>query len=34
MSRFAIRNPYYIVVVCLIIAVVGVTTRFIQQEAR
>ena len=25
MSRFAIRNPYFIVVVCLIIAVVGVT---------
>jgi multidrug efflux pump subunit AcrB len=26
MSRFAIRNPYFIVVVCLIIAVVGVTS--------
>jgi multidrug efflux pump subunit AcrB len=26
MSRFAIRNPYFIVVICLIIAVVGVTT--------
>src|ERR1700733_12200093 len=26
MSRFAIRNPYFIVVVCLIIAVVGITT--------
>ena len=26
MSRFAIRNPYLIVVVCLIIAVVGVTS--------
>src|ERR1041384_3303610 len=25
MSRFAIRNPYFIVVVCLIIAVVGIT---------
>ena len=25
MSRFAIRNPYFIVVVCLIIAVVGVS---------
>src|SRR5262250_1113614 len=25
MSRFAIRNPYFIVVVCLIIAVVGAT---------
>ncbi|MGA2267171.1 MAG: efflux RND transporter permease subunit [Bryobacteraceae bacterium] len=26
MSRFAIRNPYFIVVVCLVIAVVGVTS--------
>src|SRR5437870_5271820 len=26
MSRFAIRNPYLIVVVCLVIAVVGVTS--------
>src|SRR4030088_325101 len=26
MSHFAIRNPYFIVVVCLIIAVVGVTS--------
>src|SRR5499425_2628067 len=26
MSRFATRNPYFIVVVCLIIAVVGVTS--------
>ena len=26
MSGFAIRNPYFIVVVCLIIAVVGVTS--------
>ena len=26
MSRFAIQNPYFIVVICLIIAVVGVTT--------
>ena len=26
MSRFAIRNPYFIVVICLIIAVVGVTS--------
>lgn len=26
MSFFAIRNPYFIVVVCLIIAVVGVTS--------
>jgi multidrug efflux pump subunit AcrB len=26
MSGFAIRNPYFIVVICLIIAVVGVTT--------
>ena len=26
MSRFAIRNPYFIVVACLIIAVVGVTS--------
>jgi multidrug efflux pump subunit AcrB len=26
MSRFAIRNPYLIVVICLIVAVVGVTT--------
>jgi multidrug efflux pump subunit AcrB len=26
MSRFAIKNPYFIVVVCLIIAVVGVST--------
>ncbi len=26
MSRFAIRNPYFIVVICLVIAVVGVTT--------
>jgi HAE1 family hydrophobic/amphiphilic exporter-1 len=25
MSRFAIRNPYFIVVICLVIAVVGVT---------
>src|SRR5271167_4760410 len=26
MSAFAIRNPYFIVVICLIIAVVGVTS--------
>ena len=26
MSRFAIKNPYFIVVICLIIAVVGVTS--------
>src|SRR5437899_12203298 len=26
MSRFAIHNPYFIVVVCLIVAVVGVTS--------
>jgi len=26
MSRFAIDNPYFIVVICLIIAVVGVTS--------
>src|ERR1700740_2228542 len=26
MSNFAIRNPYFIVVICLIIAVVGVTS--------
>src|SRR5712671_3578144 len=26
MSRFAVRNPYFIVVICLIIAVVGVTS--------
>jgi multidrug efflux pump subunit AcrB len=26
MSRFAIRNPYFIVVICLIVAVVGVTS--------
>jgi multidrug efflux pump subunit AcrB len=26
MSRFAIRNPYFIVVICLVIAVVGVTS--------
>jgi HAE1 family hydrophobic/amphiphilic exporter-1 len=26
MSRFAIRNPYFIVVICLIIAVVGLTS--------
>jgi hydrophobic/amphiphilic exporter-1 (mainly G- bacteria), HAE1 family len=26
MSRFSIRNPYFIVVVCLIVAVVGVTS--------
>ena len=26
MSRFAIRNPYFIVVICLIIAVVGVSS--------
>src|ERR1700675_1888496 len=26
MSRFAIRNPYFIVVICLIIGVVGVTS--------
>src|SRR6266478_6768911 len=26
MSRFSIRNPYFIVVVCLVIAVVGVTS--------
>ncbi|HLH15754.1 MAG TPA: efflux RND transporter permease subunit [Bryobacteraceae bacterium] len=26
MSRFAIRNPYFIIVICLVIAVVGVTT--------
>src|SRR3984893_11408427 len=26
MSRFAIRNPYFIVVICLIISVVGITS--------
>src|SRR6202048_2868484 len=26
MSRFAIRNPYFVVVICLIIAVVGATS--------
>jgi multidrug efflux pump subunit AcrB len=26
MSRFAIRNPYFIVVICLVIAVVGITS--------
>jgi len=26
MSGFAIRNPYFIVVICLIIAVVGFTS--------
>jgi multidrug efflux pump subunit AcrB len=26
MSRFSIRNPYFIVVVCLIVAVVGITS--------
>jgi multidrug efflux pump subunit AcrB len=26
MSRFAIRNPYFIIVICLIIAVVGITS--------
>src|SRR5919205_3271990 len=26
MSRFAIRNPYFIVVICLVIAVVGIST--------
>ena len=26
MSRFAIRNPYFIVVICLIIAVIGATS--------
>ena len=26
MSRFSIRNPYFIFVVCLIIAVIGVTS--------
>src|SRR6202171_47043 len=26
MSRFAIKNPYFIVVICLVIAVVGVTS--------
>ena len=26
MSGFAIRNPYFIVVICLFIAVVGVTS--------
>src|SRR5215475_12711707 len=26
MSSFAIRNPYFIVVVCLVIAVVGITS--------
>src|SRR5580698_11300460 len=26
MSRFAIRNPYFILVVCLVIAVVGITS--------
>ena len=26
MSRFAIHNPYFIVVICLMIAVVGVTS--------
>ncbi|MBV9342449.1 MAG: efflux RND transporter permease subunit, partial [Acidobacteria bacterium] len=25
MSRFAIKNPYFIVVCCLVIAIVGVT---------
>ena len=28
MSRFAIRNPHFIVVVCLVIAIVGITTLF------
>ena len=28
MSRFAIRNPYFIVVVCLFVVVIGVTTLF------
>src|SRR3989440_9546955 len=26
MSRFAIKNPYFIVVICLVIAVVGITS--------
>src|SRR5271169_145540 len=26
MSRFSIRNPYFIIVVCLIVAVVGITS--------
>ena len=26
MSRFAIRNPYFIIVICLVIAVVGITS--------
>src|SRR6202163_863972 len=26
MSRFSIRNPYFIVVVCLIVAVIGLTS--------
>jgi len=26
MSRFAIRNPYFIVVICLFISVVGITS--------
>src|SRR5437016_5174354 len=34
MSRFAIRNPYFIVVVCLIIAVVGVSSLAMAQLRR
>jgi multidrug efflux pump subunit AcrB len=26
MSRFSIRNPYFIVVICLVICVIGVTS--------
>ncbi len=26
MSRFSIRNPYFIVVICLVIALIGVTS--------
>ena len=26
MSRFSLRNPYFVIVVCLIVAVVGLTS--------
>ena len=26
MSRFSIRNPYFIIVVCLVLAVIGATS--------
>ena len=26
MSRFAIQNPYFVIVICLFIAVVGITS--------